>query len=396
MRQAAFAALALLCLGGAARAGDVRIALIESKTGPLEAYARQTEAGFTLGLEYFTKGTIAVEGRKIAVTVLDDQTKPDLGKTLLEQAYGDDDVDFAVGFSSSASALASLGVAKEFRKLLIVEPAVADEITGSHWNRYIFRTGRSSMQDVLSAALALPDEPASIAVLTQDYAFGRDAVTAMKQALELIHSKAKIVFEEYAPVRTTDFTAPGERLINALKGAPGHKWLVIVWAGPSPFAKVMDLHPERFGIDVAPGGNLLPVMQTYLAYPGTVGAIDYYWDFPKNPANEWLVAENRKRFGAPPDLFTCGGFALAGAVVTALAKTHGKTDSETLIQAMEGMSFPTPKGEMQFRKEDHQALQDMYVWKVKARANPADPYDILDLVRTVTPAEMTLPVTVAR
>jgi len=385
----------LAFLGFSAQAGDLKIALIESKTGALESYAKQTETGFMMGLDYYTKGSMSVEGRKLAIKVLDDQMKPDLGKSLLEQAYGDDDVDFAVGYTYSASALAALDVAKDYKKLLIVEPAVADEITGAHWNRYVFRTGRSSMQDVLAAALALPDEPASIAVLTQDYAFGRDGVAAMKQALELIHSKARIVFEEYAPVRTTDFTASGERVMNALKSAPGHKWLVILWAGPSPFAKIMDLHPERFGIDVAPGGNILPVLQSYKAYPGTMGAIDYYWGFPKNPANDWLVAEHRKRFGgAPPDFFTCGGFALAGAVVTAVTKTHGKTDSETLIQAMEGMSFPTPKGEMQFRKEDHQAMQDMYVWRVKAKPDANDPYDILELARTVGAAEIKLPIAV--
>ena len=35
---------------------------------------------------------------------------------------------------------------------------------------------------------------------------------------------------------------------------------------------------------------------------------------------------------------------------------------------MEGMSFDTPKGTMTFRKEDHQALQDMYHWRIKKGA----------------------------
>jgi hypothetical protein len=34
---------------------------------------------------------------------------------------------------------------------------------------------------------------------------------------------------------------------------------------------------------------------------------------------------------------------------------------------MEGMSFETPKGKMTFRKEDHQAMQDMYHFKIKER-----------------------------
>ncbi|MEY3707849.1 MAG: hypothetical protein RL585_2406, partial [Pseudomonadota bacterium] len=35
----------------------VKIALIASKTGPLEAYAKQSIVGFNMGLEYATGGT---------------------------------------------------------------------------------------------------------------------------------------------------------------------------------------------------------------------------------------------------------------------------------------------------------------------------------------------------
>jgi branched-chain amino acid transport system substrate-binding protein len=37
-----------------------------------------------------------------------------------------------------------LPVAEEYKKILLVEPAVADSITGDKWNKYIFRTGRNS------------------------------------------------------------------------------------------------------------------------------------------------------------------------------------------------------------------------------------------------------------
>ena len=40
-----------------------------------------------------------------------------------------------------------LPVAEENGKVLIVEPAVADAITGEKWNRFIFRTSRNSTQD---------------------------------------------------------------------------------------------------------------------------------------------------------------------------------------------------------------------------------------------------------
>lgn len=381
----AFAATAAPC--ALAAGPDLKIALIAGKTGPLEAYAKETETGFMLGLEYLTGGKMEIGGRKIKVIVKDDQNKPDLGRTLLAEAYGDDKVDIAVGTTSSGSAIAMLPVAKEYKKVLIVEPAVADAITGDKWNKYIFRTARSSMQDALAAATTL--KGGSVAFLAQDYAFGRDGIKAGKEALAATGSKAKVVHEEYAPATATDFTAPTQRLFDALKDKPQPRVLGIVWAGPNPMNKIADMKPERFGISLAPGGNILPVMKTWKNYAGTEGTIYYYYAFPKNKMNDWLVAEHTKRFKAPPDMFTAGGFAAASAVFTALSKVP-TGNSEQLVTAMEGMKFDTPKGPMSFRKEDHQALQSMYHFRIKK--DQKDEWDLLELVREIPTAELPLPI----
>jgi branched-chain amino acid transport system substrate-binding protein len=374
---------------GAVHAQDIRIALIYSKTGPLEAYARQTETGLMLGLEFLTGGSMALDGRKIVVLPKDDQGKPDLAKSLLEQAYADDKVDLAIGTTSSGATLAMLPIAEDAGKVLIVEPAVADSITGERWNRFIFRSARNSTQDALANAVALGSGEVSVATLAQDYAFGRDGVAALKEALVATKSKAKVVFEEYAPQTTTDFTASAQRLFDGLKERPGRKVISIIWAGPHPLARIADLKPERYGIELAPGGNILPVMMQFKQSAGVEGAIYYYYDFPKNPMNDWLVAEHQKRLSAPPDFFTAGGMAAASAAVAAIRKAAG-TDAEKLITAMEGLEFDTPKGRMTFRKEDHQAMQPMYHFKIKA--NGKGQYDLLELVREIPIAELPVPI----
>ena len=52
------------------------------------------------------------------------------------------------------------------------------------------------------------------------------------------------------------------------------------------------------------------------------------------------------------------------AMVTALKASNGET-VPTRSSTMEGMSFDTPKGKMTFRKEDQQAMQSMYHFKIK-------------------------------
>jgi branched-chain amino acid transport system substrate-binding protein len=387
----ALAALALPLAGGgpalAQGKGDIKIAHILSKTGPLEAYGKQTSVGFMMGLEYATAGTMAVGGRKLVVIEKDDQGKPDLGKSLLSQAYGDDKADIAVGPTSSGVALAMLPVAEEFKKVLLVEPAVADSITGDKWNKYIFRTGRNSSQDAISNAVALDKQGVTIATLAQDYAFGRDGVKAFKEALKT----AKIVHEEYLPIATTDFTAAAQRLIDKLKDQPGRKVIWIIWAGGggNPF-KIADIDLKRYGIEIATGGNILPAMAAYKQFPGMEGATYYYFAIPKNPVNEWLVANHYTKFKSPPDFFTAGGMSAGIAVVEALKKTKGDTGTDKLIAAMEGMSFETPKGRMTFRKEDHQAMQDMFHFKIKV--DPAFTWGVPELVQVIKAEQMKVPV----
>jgi branched-chain amino acid transport system substrate-binding protein len=108
--------------------------------------------------------------------------------------------------------------------------------------------------------------------------------------------------------------------------------------------------------------------------------------------NDWLVAEHEKRYGMPPDFFTCGGMAAAVAIVDAIKKAGG-TDTEKLISAMEGMSFETPKGRMTFRKEDHQAMQDMFEFRIKKPSEQKNEWDLLSLVRVIHASELPVPIT---
>ena len=365
---------------------EIRIAHVYSKSGPLEAYGKQTQTGLMMGLDYATGGTMMVAGKKLVVIEKDDQGKPDVGKSLLAAAYGDDKADLAVGPSSSGVALALLPVAEEYKKILLVEPAVADSITGEKWNRYIFRTGRNSSQDAISNAVAQDKAGTSIATLAQDYAFGRDGVKAFKDSIK----KAKIVHEEYLPAATTDFTAGAQRLIDKLKDLPGRKVIWIIWAGAGNPFKIADLDLKRYNIEIVTGGNIMPAMVAYKNFPGMEGSTYYYFGIPKNPVNEWLVANHYTKYKTPPDFFTAGGMAAGIALVEALKKTAGDTNTDKLIKTMEGMSFESPKGKMTFRKEDHQAMQSMYHFKIKV--DPAFAWGVPELVREIKPEEMDVPI----
>ena len=234
--------------------------------------------------------------------------------------------------------------------------------------------------------MALDKPGVTIATLAQDWAFGRDGVTAFRNSIK----KAKLVHEEYLPAATTDFTAGAQHLIDKLKDIPGRKIVFIIWAGAGNPFKIADMDLKRYGIAIATGGNILPAMTAYKQFPGMEGAAYYYFGMPKNPINDALVASHYQKFKTPPDFFTAGGFSAAMAVVTALKKSNGDTSANTLIKTMEGMSFDTPKGKMTFRKEDHQAMQSMFHFKIKV--DPAFAWGVPELVREIKPEEMNIPI----
>lgn len=390
IRLVSSAVLGVVLASGAQAQDPVKIALVHGISGhSFEVFSKQTQTGFALGIEYATGGTNMVKGHPIEIIHKDTQFKPDVARAVLAEAYGDDEVLLAVGATSSGVTKGLLPIAEEYERILLIEPAVADSLTGPDGNRFVFKTSRNSSMDMQAQAIALnPDENLFVATLAEDYAFGRDGISAFKAALD--GSGATIVTEEYIPQGTTDFTASTERMFNALKDKEGRKVILIyVAGGGDPMGKIQAMQPERHGIEISTGGHILPVLPTYKRVPGMEGAIYYYYENPNNEINDWLVKTHQERFDSPPDFFTAGGMAAALAVVKAL-ETADEWETESLIAAMEGMSWETPKGTMTFRPEDHQALQSMYHFKIRVDENVD--WAIPELVREITADEMDIPI----
>lgn len=350
----------------------IKIGVLASLTGPLEAYGKQTVDGFKLGLDYATDGKNEVAGKKIEYVIADTETKTDVAVKQATKLLEEDEVDFLVGSSSSGDTLAVLPLAEEYERVMVVEPAVAESITGKDWNRYIFRTGRNSSQDAVAGAAAIAKKGMKIATFAQDNVYGRDGIAAFKEGAEKLG--AKIVNEQYADANSTDFTA---NIQNIISSKPDY--LFIVWAGSnSPWKQLKDMRVEEQGIEISTAVQDIASLKTMDALIGMNGYSIYYHTLPDNKVNDWLVEEHKKRFnGAVPDLFTAGGMSAAISIVEALKKAEGNTDADKIIKIMEGMEFQTPKGTMKFRAEDHQALQSLYAITLEKQDGTDHPVPVL-------------------
>lgn len=387
--KGALLASLLVLLPSLALADDpIRIAHLYAKTGPLASYGKQSHDGLMLGLEYATEGSMSVNGRAIEVIEKDTRLDPLLGRSLLEEAYAEDEVLLAVGPMSSSVAIPMLPVARQYRRILLVEPAIADTITGSRANRYVFRTGRSASQEAVANAVALGRPGLKIATLAPDNDFGHDTLAAFRQAL--VGSGAQIVHQEFLPAGSDDFSAASERLLAALDDTEGDRLVFVNWAGSGdPLAQLQALNPQQDGIRLAATGGALSTLAGYQAYDGLEGANYYYFEHPRNSVNNWLVEQHLARFGTPPDIFAAGGMTAGIALVEALRRADS-SDTEDLIETLEGMRFESPKGEMLIRAQDHQALQPMYHFRL--RSEEGVDWAIPELVREIPIEELPVPV----
>ena len=396
IRQLALAGVAIAALGLAAcntstnssssspatptGGATVKIGMIYPRTGPLSAYGEEYRQGFEAGLAYVTHGTGKVDGKPIEVDWTDGAGNPSQAvsqaKTLIGQGY-----KILAGPADSAVALQVAAVAAQNKVLFISGPAAVDQITGI--NRYTFRSGRQTWQDVKTAAAAMGSPSGkNVLVFAQDYAFGQANAAAVKAVLG---TEGAHVTNLLVPLTTTDFTPFAQKITNAKPDL-----LFVAWAGTSayPMWNTLDQQGIFDHTTVVTGlGNVA----TYGAYgPATTKLkfLSYYFpDAPDNAVNT-TMKDLITKAGGTPDLFSPDGFVAAQMIAHAVEATRGSGDVDGMIKALDGWSFDAPKGRQTIRASDHAMLQPEYVARLVQQGNGYTP----ELVKTVSAEAIAPPV----
>jgi branched-chain amino acid transport system substrate-binding protein len=360
-----------------AESHTVRVGIVYSRTGLLSAYGAQYIQGLRFGLQYLTKGTNRVNGHKIEITAVDDATDPAKAVSAVRDLIGRG-YKIIGGSVSSGVALQVAPLAEQNRVLFISGPAATDAITGM--NRYTFRSGRQTVQDILAVREILGRTTGRrIVVFAQDSAFGQGNVAAVRQYLG---GRGHQVSSILVPLSAQDFTPYAQRARQA-----DPDLLFVAWAGTT--APAMWRALEQQGANRARIATGLAERNTWTAYPTGIQFLSHYVaEAPKTKVNAWL-RNALKRRNQIPDIFTPDGFVAAQMIVRAVSRGGG-SDVNRMISALEGWRFIGPKGLQQIRKADHAMLQPMFNVRLrtvrgKRRAVPAATYGMRRVAPPVTP-----------
>ncbi|MRX42755.1 substrate-binding domain-containing protein [Agromyces kandeliae] len=333
-----------------ADAAPVAIGMITSETGPLAAYGEAYVAGFEAGLDYATDGTGEVDGRELEITWEDDQGNPDTAVAKAKDLIGQGTKVLA-GTVASGIALSLAEQAEQNEILYVSGPAAADAITGV--NEYTFRSGRQTYQDVATAGTFIGDPAGKkVVVFAQDTAFGQGNLAGVEAVLggQGADVQGVLVAED-----ATEFTPFAQQLIDA-----DADLVFVAWAGASSGAMWTALQQQGV-FESAPVVTGLGDVATYQAYgdaSGDISFLNHYFGGAAGTDIEDEMITRLEEAGAVPDLFSVDGFVAAQMIVQAVRE--GGDDVDAMIEALEGWTFESVKGEVTVRAEDHALIQPMY------------------------------------
>ncbi|PWR09743.1 amino acid ABC transporter substrate-binding protein [Micromonospora acroterricola] len=338
--------------GGGDSAAPVKVGLVYSQSGALASYGKQYIEGFKAGLDFATQGTGKVGDRKIELTEVDDAGDPAKAVSAAKDLIGKG-TKIIAGSTASGVALQVAPIAAQNKVLFISGPAATDAVTGA--NKYTFRSGRQSYQDVVTAKSFIGDPTGKkVVVFAQDGAFGDANEAAVKT---VIGGAGATVSSVRAPASATEFT-PFASQIKAAKP----DLLFVAWAGTTAPAMWQSLDQQGVlsSTTVVTGLDIRASWPTFGAAGAKISFLSHYFDGASD--TEAAKAAKAKIPGGTLDLFHPDGFAAAQMVVRAVQE--GGDDVDKMVTALEGWSFDGVKGKMTIRAADHALLQPMFQAKL--------------------------------
>ncbi|WP_422773056.1 substrate-binding domain-containing protein [Plantactinospora sp. WMMC1484] len=334
--------------GGGDSAAPVKVGLVYSQSGALASYGKQYIEGFRAGLAYATDGTNKIGDRTVEVTEVDDAGDPAKAVSAAKDLIGKGHKILA-GSTASGVALQVAPIAAQNKVLFISGPAATDGVTGV--NRYTFRSGRQSYQDVMTAKSFIGDAAGKkVVVFAQDSAFGKSNEAAVKA---VIGGAGATVSSVLAPASATDFTPFASQLSAAKPDL-----LFVAWAGTTAPAmwQTLDQQGVLGSTTVVTGLDIRASWPTFGAAGTKISFLSHFFDgAADNPAAQAAKAAVP---GGVLDLFHPDGFAAAQMIVRAVQE--GGDDVDKMVAGLEGWSFDGIKGKMTVRAEDHALLQPMF------------------------------------
>ncbi len=343
---------------------EIKIGEINSYSA-LPAFTEPYRKGWQLAVEEVNAAG-GVNGKKIVVISKDDGGKPADALTAANELVEKEKVAMLAGTFLSHIGLAVSDYALQKKVFFLAAEPLTDAITWTKGNRYTFRLRPSNYMQ----AAMLVDEAAKLpakrwATIAPNYEYGQSAVGVFKKLLSAKRPDIEWVDEQWPPLGKIDAgpvlqataAAKPDAILNVMFGADLAK-LVREGNTRGTFkdrAVVSFLTGEPEYLD--PLKDETPEGWIVTGYP---------WNDIKIPEHDKFLKAYQAKFNDYPRLGSIVGYQTIKAAAAILAKA-GSEDTDKMIAAAEGITMPSPFGQITFRKIDHQSTLGAFVGKTSQK-----------------------------
>ena len=393
MKKTAIATLAASCFLAAAMPvyaqtvsdNEIRIGVLTDLSG---IYSAIEGPGAVLAAQMAARDFGGqVLGKKIVITSADTQSKADLASSKDREMFERDKVDMIVGNVSTASALAAMEVAEQFKKVSIVTGAASLQITNEKCTPYNVHYVYDTYALSRGTGKAVVDSGKKTwFFVTADYAFGH---TLERDTTEVVVANGgKVLGSVKHPINTQDFSS-----FMAQAQASKAEIIGLANAGGDTIGSVKQA--AELGI-MNSKQTIVPLLMftsdiQALGLKQTSGMTfteGWYWDH--SDANRKFAERFMKEFkGKAPTSPQAGVYSATLQYLKAI--DAAKTDnSDAVMKQMKAVEVNDGlfKGKI---RADGKFEHDMYLLEVKKPNESKNPNDVAKVIKVIAAKDATLP-----
>jgi len=351
-------AVGALASTGAVAQDTVKVGLVMPLTGGLGPVGKQVTSAAKL---YVQQHGTTVAGKKIELIIKDDAGVPDNSKRLAQELVVNDKVAF-IGAGITPSSLAIAPIATQGKTATVIMVSGTSIVTER--SPYFVRTSFTlGQQSSIIATWAAKNGSKKVVIVQSDWAPGAEASAVFTEYFTKAGGQVAETIK--VPLANPDFAPFLQRARDA---NPDTLFVFVPASQAGTFTKqFLERGFDKAGVKLIGPGDItddddLPGMSD--AMIGTVTS-GFYSAYHQSAMNKKYVADFKAAYNFRPNFISLGGWDGMHLIYETLKKTNGSTDGDTLVGAMKGMKWESPRGPISIDPETRDIIQNIYVRKVE-------------------------------
>ena len=351
-------AIAALNVSDAGAQEAIKLGLVMPMTGVLASNGREAVDAAKL---YMAQHGDTVAGKRIELIVRDDGSIPDAGKRLAQELLVNDKVDLlGAGLSPTALSMAPIVTEAKIPTVVMISGTSVVTERSPYYVRTSFTLGQ---QSGIIADWATQNGSKKAVSILSDFAPGAEAGKVFEQ--HFTQGGGIVLDTLKVPLANPDF-AP---FLQKARDAQPDTLFVFLPAGQAAaFARqFIERGLDKTGIKLIGTGDIVDdddLPNTGDSLLGVVTA-GFYSAEHHSALNKQYVAAYKQATGHRANYISVGGYDGMHLIYETLKKTGGKTDADSVLAAMKGMAWESPRGPISIDPQTREIVQNVYIRKVE-------------------------------